>query len=122
MSVTTTARERFNEMTLEVSIFGVNQSKVGGFTSEVSTEVDTKLIAGPGKVYVRVAMENTFSRFEGSLKYFVRATAAPVSASSTVELEPNNSSTQATTLTSGIQLQGSLFYHCFRGSSWARRV
>ena len=62
LPVTTSIRDLFREMTLEVSIFDTNQSKVGGFTSEVSTEVNTKLIAGPGSVYVRVAVASTSSR------------------------------------------------------------
>ena len=59
-------------MKIDVSIFNANQVKVGGFTSEVSAEVNTKLIAGPGTVVIEVSTSDR-SNFEGSIQYSLKA-------------------------------------------------
>ena len=39
-------------MVITVAIFDASQSKIGGFTSEVAAPLDTKLIAGPGDIFI----------------------------------------------------------------------
>ena len=54
-----------------VGVFNASQTKIGGFTSEVATPVDTKLIAGPGDIFITISSN---SSREGSLNYFLIAT------------------------------------------------
>jgi hypothetical protein len=102
----TTPRERFAEMIVQVAIFDQLQQQVGGFTSEVASEVNTKIIAGPGEIYVSIQKKESGFYFEGSLKYTLTATLTDRQGDGLVEIEPNNQSFQATDLSAGQPIQG----------------
>ena len=64
-------------MTIGVSIYNADGEPIGGFTSEVASVVDTKVIAGPGTVYIGVR-NGSGGNYEGSLKYFLKVNASDV--------------------------------------------
>ena len=109
VTLSTTAREQFYEMGLLVEVLNASNAKVGGFSSETATPIDTKLIAGPGDLFISVRKDPSNSRFEGTLQYFLTVTSTAMGTAVTVEIEPNAAISQATTVTSGQQVQGSLY-------------
>ena len=51
-------------MDILVSIYDASQSKIGGFTSAVAAPLDSKLIAGPGDIYISIS-NRSGSNLEG---------------------------------------------------------
>jgi hypothetical protein len=91
-----------------VEIFNASLSKIGGFTIGSAAPVDTKLIAGPGDVFILVRDGGGFN-FDGGLKYLLTISVANIVTEGTVELEPNGTTAQATPVSAGKQIQGSFF-------------
>jgi hypothetical protein len=78
VALSTTVREQYGEMDLTLSVLNRQQVKIGGFTTQ-ETLGSTRLMAGPGRVYVSIAgPTTTWANFENNLLYGLRVDADAV--------------------------------------------
>ena len=77
----TSARTRYYESTINVTVVDQSGSVIGGFSSNSATRVSRRLNAGPGSIYINIQNEQgLLANYEDNLIYYLKVTTtAPLS-------------------------------------------